>query len=143
VLRLAQRFQVPAEQLTPSIATLQEKGLVTLTAAVDVQGEGQLQLTSAGQETLTSLTTALHDNLSALLDGWSPEQETERVTQHSCLIGELSEQREEDTARKHMPEQFTHRAVCELRTRGQVIKDPFVGQVVHVQIRCGHFLRMI
>jgi len=42
-----------------------------------------------------------------------------------------------------MPEQFTHRAVCELRTRGQVIKDPFVGQVVHVQIRCGHCLRSI
>ena len=86
---LAQRFQVPAEQLTPSIATLQEKGLVTLTAAVDVLGEGQLQLTSAGQETLTSLTTALHDNLSALLDGWSPEQEAELATLLHKVTGTL------------------------------------------------------
>src|SRR5215831_12696985 len=37
-VRLAQRFQVPAEQLTPSIATLQEKGLVTLIAPADGQG---------------------------------------------------------------------------------------------------------
>jgi hypothetical protein len=42
-----------------------------------------------------------------------------------------------------MLEQFTHRVVCELRTRGQVIKDHFVSQVVHVQMRCGHVLRMI
>jgi len=88
-VRLAQRFQVPAEQLTPSIATLQEKGLVTLTAAVDVQGEGQLQLTSAGQERLTSLTTALHDTLAALLDGWSPEQETELATLLHKVTGTL------------------------------------------------------
>jgi hypothetical protein len=32
-----------------------------------------------------------------------------------------------------MPEHFTHRAVCELRTQGQVIKDHFVSQVVNVQ----------
>jgi DNA-binding MarR family transcriptional regulator len=56
---------------------------------VDVQGEGQLQLTSAGQETLTSLTTALHDNLSALLDGWSPEQETELATLLHKVTGTL------------------------------------------------------
>jgi hypothetical protein len=30
-----------------------------------------------------------------------------------------------------MLEQFTHRVVCELRTRGQVIKNHFVSQVVH------------
>jgi EmrB/QacA subfamily drug resistance transporter len=88
-VRLAQRFQVPAEKLTPSIATLQEKGLVTLTAPADGQGEGQLQLTSAGQETLTSLTTALHDNLSALLDGWSPEQEAELATLLHKVTGDL------------------------------------------------------
>jgi DNA-binding MarR family transcriptional regulator len=87
--RLAQRFQVPAEELTPSIATLQEKGLVTLTAAADGQGEGQLQLTSAGQETLTNFTTALHDNLSALLDGWSPEQEAELATLLHKVTGDL------------------------------------------------------
>jgi DNA-binding MarR family transcriptional regulator len=77
---LAQRFQVPAEKLTPTIATLQEKGLVTLTAAADGQGEGQLQLTSAGQETLTTLTTAYHDTLTEVLDGWSPEREAELAT---------------------------------------------------------------
>jgi EmrB/QacA subfamily drug resistance transporter len=88
-VRLAQRFQVPAEELTPSIATLQEKGLVSLTAPADGQGEGQLQLTSAGQETLTNLTTALHDNLSALLDGWSPEQEAELATLLHKVTGDL------------------------------------------------------
>jgi DNA-binding MarR family transcriptional regulator len=88
-VRLAQRFQVPAEKLTPSIATLREKGLVRLSAAVDGQGEGQLQLTSAGQETLKSLTTALHDNLSVLLDGWSPEQEAELVTLLHKVTGDL------------------------------------------------------
>ncbi len=87
--RLAQRFQVPAEELMPSIATLQEKGLVSLTAPADGQGEGQLQLTYAGQETLTNLTTALHDNLSALLDGWSPEQEAELATLLHKVTGDL------------------------------------------------------
>jgi DNA-binding MarR family transcriptional regulator len=87
--RLAQRFQVPAEELKPSIATLQEKGLVSLTAPADGQGEGQLQLTYAGQETLTNLTTALHDNLSALLDGWSPEQEAELATLLHKVTGDL------------------------------------------------------
>jgi len=86
---LAQRFQMPAEQLTPSIATLREKGLVALTSRADGQGEGQLQLTSAGQERLTSLTTALHDNLSELLDGWSPEQEAELATLLHRVTGDL------------------------------------------------------
>jgi EmrB/QacA subfamily drug resistance transporter len=87
--RLAQRFQVPAEKLTPSIATLREKGLVTLTSPADAQGEGQLQLTPDGQERLTSLTTALHDILAALLDGWSPEQEAELATLLHQVTGDL------------------------------------------------------
>ena len=29
-----------------------------------------------------------------------------------------------------MPEHFTHRAICHLRMRGQVIKDHFVSQVL-------------
>ena len=29
-----------------------------------------------------------------------------------------------------MPEQFTHRAICQLRMRGQVIRDHFVSQVL-------------
>src|SRR5205823_549218 len=37
----------------------------------------QLQLTAAGQQTLETLTTAYHDSLAELLDGWSPEQEAE------------------------------------------------------------------
>jgi len=80
---------VPAEKLTPSIATLREKGLVTLTSPADGQGEGQLQLTPDGQERLTSLTTALHDTLAALLDGWSPEQETELATLLHKVTGTL------------------------------------------------------
>ena len=86
---LAQRFQVPADQLTPSLATLQEKGLVTLASPADGQGEGRLQLTSAGQETLKRLTTAFHDNLAELLDGWSPEQEAELATLLHQVTGDL------------------------------------------------------
>ena len=29
-----------------------------------------------------------------------------------------------------MPEHFTHRAICQLRERGEVIKDHFVSQVL-------------
>ncbi len=86
---LAQRFQMPSDRLKPSIETLREQGLVTLVAAADGQGEGQLQLTSAGQETLKRLTTALHDNLSDLLDGWSPEQEAELATLLHKVTGNL------------------------------------------------------
>ena len=51
-----------------------------MTAAADGQADGQLQLTSAGQEAHNKLTTAYHDSLAELLDGWSPEQEAELVT---------------------------------------------------------------
>jgi len=86
---LAQRFQMPSDRLKPSIETLREQGLVTLVAPADGQGERQLQLTSAGQETLKRLTTALHDNLSDLLDGWSPEQEAELATLLHKVTGDL------------------------------------------------------
>jgi EmrB/QacA subfamily drug resistance transporter len=86
---LAQRFDLPADWLTPSIETLQEQGLVARTAPADGQGDEQLQLTSTGQETVTRLTTALHDNLSELLDGWSPEQEAELATLLHRVTGNL------------------------------------------------------
>jgi EmrB/QacA subfamily drug resistance transporter len=91
---LAQHFQVPADLLTPSIAMLQEQGLLTMTSPADGQGEeGQLQLTSAGQETLKRLTSACHDNLSDLLDGWSPEQEAELATLLHRVTGNLLSER--------------------------------------------------
>jgi MFS family permease len=74
---LAKRFSVPADRFTPSIESLLQKKLVTLTAQADGQAGDQLQLTAAGQQTLDRLTTALHDSLAELLDGWSPEQEAE------------------------------------------------------------------
>src|SRR5438874_2284499 len=77
---LAQRFHVPADRLTPSIEALLQKKLVTLTAQADGQAGDQLQLTVAGQQTLERLTTASHDSLAKLLDGWSPEQEAELAT---------------------------------------------------------------
>ena len=77
---LAQRFHVPADRLTPSIESLLQKKLVTLTAQADGQAGDQLQLTAAGQQTLDRLTTASHDSLAELLDGWSPEQEAELAT---------------------------------------------------------------
>ena len=77
---LAQRFHVPADRLTPSIESLLQKKLVTLTAQADGQAGDQLQLTAAGQQTIDRLTTASHDSLAKLLDGWSPEQEAELAT---------------------------------------------------------------
>src|SRR5712691_7886401 len=77
---LAQRFHVPADRLTPSIESLLQKKLVTWTAQADGQAGDQLQLTAAGQQTLDRLTTASHDSLAELLDGWSPEQEAELAT---------------------------------------------------------------
>ncbi|TMD44150.1 MAG: MFS transporter [Chloroflexi bacterium] len=74
---LAKRFHVPAARLMPSIEALREIGLITTTAPVEGQADGQFQLTAAGQETVATLATACHDNLAGLLDGWSPEQEAE------------------------------------------------------------------
>jgi len=74
---LEKRLRVPADRLTPALEALRENGLVTTTAQVEGQGGGELQLTPAGQETLKTLTTACHDSLGELLDGWSPEQEAE------------------------------------------------------------------
>jgi EmrB/QacA subfamily drug resistance transporter len=91
---LAQRLQVPPDLLTASIETLQEQGLLTGISPDDGQGDqGQLQLTPAGQDTLKRLTTACHDNLSDLLEGWSPEQEAELATLlHRVTDSLLSEQ---------------------------------------------------
>jgi DNA-binding MarR family transcriptional regulator len=74
---LAKRFHVPAARLMPSIEALREIGLLATTAPVEGQTDGQLQLTSAGQETVATLATACHESLAELLDGWSPEQEAE------------------------------------------------------------------
>jgi DNA-binding MarR family transcriptional regulator len=90
---LAQRFQVPADWLTSSIETLREQGLVTMSAPVDGQGDGQLQVTPAGQEALKTMTSACHDSLAELLDGWSPEQEAELATLlHRVITNLLGEQ---------------------------------------------------
>ncbi len=91
-VRLAQRLHVPADRLTPSIEALRKIGLVTTTAAMDGQGSGQIHITPAGQEVLTKLTTAYHDSLAELLDGWSPEQEAELATLlHRVTTNLLSE----------------------------------------------------
>ncbi|HEV2581380.1 MAG TPA: hypothetical protein VGT44_11065, partial [Ktedonobacteraceae bacterium] len=74
---LEKRLRVPADRLTPALEALRENGLVTTTAQVKGQAGGELQLTPAGQGTLRTLTTACHDSLGELLDGWSPEQEAE------------------------------------------------------------------
>jgi len=74
---LAKRFHMPDAMLMPSIEALREIGLVTTTAPVEGQADGQLQLTTAGQETVATVASACHDSLAELLDGWSPEQEAE------------------------------------------------------------------
>jgi DNA-binding MarR family transcriptional regulator len=63
----------------PSIKALREIGLITTTAPVEGQADGQLQLTAAGQETVATLVSACHESLAELLDGWSPGQEAELV----------------------------------------------------------------
>jgi EmrB/QacA subfamily drug resistance transporter len=74
---LAKRFHVPVARLMPSIEALREIGLITATAPVEGQPDGQFQLTAAGQETVATVATACHDSLAELLDGWSPELEAE------------------------------------------------------------------
>jgi DNA-binding MarR family transcriptional regulator len=64
----------------PSIEALRESGLITTTAPVEGQVDGQLQLTAAGQETVATVATASQERLAELLDGWSPEQEAELVS---------------------------------------------------------------
>src|SRR5258707_897398 len=76
---LEKRLRVPAGRLTPALEALQENGLVTTTAPVEGQADGQLQLTAAGQETVATLVSACHESLAELLDGWSPGQEAELV----------------------------------------------------------------
>jgi len=76
---LAKQFHVPAVRLMPSIEALRESGLITTTALVEGQVDGQLQLTAAGQETVATLVSACHESLAELLDGWSPGQEAELV----------------------------------------------------------------
>ena len=74
---LAKRLQVPIEKLTPSIETLKQNGLISVTSQTDGQLAEQLQLTDTGQQILDKLSAAYHDSLAELLDGWSPEQEEE------------------------------------------------------------------
>ena len=66
---LAKRFHVPAARLMPSIEALREIGLITTTAPVEGQVDGQLQLTAAGQETVATVATACQERLAELLDG--------------------------------------------------------------------------
>ena len=76
---LARRLRVPGEKLTPSIESLIQNELVTVTSKVDGQAGGQIQLTDAGQQAINKLAAAYEDSLTELLDGWSPEQEAELV----------------------------------------------------------------
>ena len=86
---LAKRFHMPDAMLMPSIEALREIGLVTTTAPVEGQADGQLQLTAAGQETVATLVSACHESLAELLDGWSPEQEAELATLLHKVTGTL------------------------------------------------------
>ncbi len=77
---LAKRLGVPGEKLSPTIESLTQNELVTETSPLDGQAGGQLLLTPAGQQALDKLAAAYHDSLAELLDGWSPEQESELAT---------------------------------------------------------------
>ena len=82
---LAQRLHVPQERLRTSVEQLRRDGLVALGPGVvqqvderrpDARTE-QITLTPTGRQTYDKLTTAYHQSLTELLDGWSPEQESE------------------------------------------------------------------
>src|SRR2546422_326132 len=77
---LAKRLGLPGEKLRPAIEFLTQNELVTVTSPADGQVGGQLLLTPAGQQALDKLAAAYHDSLAELLDGWSPEQESELAT---------------------------------------------------------------
>jgi DNA-binding MarR family transcriptional regulator len=99
---LAKRFHVPAAMLLPSLEALRESGLITTTAPVEDQADGQLQLTAAGQETVTTLVSACQERLAELLDGWSPEQEAELAALlHWLTTILLSEGRAEERVDQH------------------------------------------
>jgi DNA-binding MarR family transcriptional regulator len=80
MLVLGMGLGVPGEKLSPAIESLTQNELVTETSALDGQAGGQLLLTPAGQQALDKLAAAYHDSLAELLDGWSPEQESELAT---------------------------------------------------------------
>ncbi len=87
-IELAKQLRVPQERLTTSVEQLRRDGLVTIGPRVVPQVDGQRQdgqneqitLTSTGRQTYDKLTTAYHQSLTDLLDGWSPEQESELAT---------------------------------------------------------------
>jgi len=58
------------------------KGELIEVAQLDGNGAGatQITLTPTGQQTFDKLTTAYHESLTKLLNGWSPEQEAELAT---------------------------------------------------------------
>src|SRR5258708_20061558 len=60
---LEKRLRVPAGRLTPALEALQENGLVTTTAPVEGQANGQLQPNPAGHETLPTFVTPSHQSL--------------------------------------------------------------------------------
>jgi EmrB/QacA subfamily drug resistance transporter len=94
---LAKRLRVPIDRFAPSIETLMQNGLVTVTSQADGQVAGQLQLTAAGQQILDKLSAAYHDGLAELLDGWSPEQEEElAMLLRRVATTLLSEERSEE-----------------------------------------------
>jgi DNA-binding MarR family transcriptional regulator len=94
---LAKRLRVPPERLTTSVEQLSREGLVAITPQVVPLSDGQrpngqieqITLTSIGQQTYDKLTSAYHQSLTELLDGWSPEQETELATLLQKLTSNL------------------------------------------------------
>ncbi len=86
---LAKRLGVPGEKLRPALESLAQNELITVPSPSHGQAGGQLLLTPAGQQTLDKLATAYHDSLAELLDGWSPEQETELAALLSRLATKL------------------------------------------------------
>ncbi|HEV2656017.1 MAG TPA: hypothetical protein VGT82_13715, partial [Ktedonobacteraceae bacterium] len=60
-----------------------------VTARSPSHADGQLLLTPAGQQSLDKLAAAYHDSLAELLDGWSPEQETELAALLSRIATKL------------------------------------------------------
>ena len=89
---MAKRLRVPDEPLSRSIDQLTKDGLIETHTPTDERSEQagrEIDLTPAGQETLSKLTAAYQQSLTDLLDGWSPEQEAELAALLNKLTGNL------------------------------------------------------
>ncbi len=87
ITRLGEELGVSATDLAPSIDQLTGRGLVSMEAGVQRE-TSPLTLTGQGQSALGRLRAARSQELTALLDGWSPDEHPELTARLQTLARE-------------------------------------------------------